>query len=85
MGPILASILALSSIDTQHSLALILTYCAGLAIPFLLLSLSVGAGLKMLKKFTPHMRIIEIMSGILLICIGIAIAFGWVGNLSSLL
>ena len=85
VGPILASILALSSIDTQHSLALILTYCAGLAIPFLLLSLSVSAGLKMLKKFTPHMRIIEIMSGILLICIGIAIVFGWVGNLSSLL
>lgn len=85
VGPILASILALSSIDKEHSLALILVYCLGLAIPFLLLSLSVGAGLKTLKKFTPHMRLIEIASGILLILIGIAIAFGWVGNITNLL
>lgn len=85
VGPILASILALSSIDTQHSLALILVYCAGLAIPFLLLSLSVGAGLKFLKKFTPHMRAVEIVSGILLICIGLAIAFGYMSNITELL
>lgn len=85
VGPILASILALSSIDKEHSLALILVYCLGLVIPFLLLSLSVGAGLKTLKKFTPHMRLIEIASGILLILIGIAIAFGWVGNITNLL
>lgn len=84
-GPILASILALSSVNKEHSLALILVYCLGLAIPFLLLSLSVGAGLKILKKFTPHMRLIEIASGILLICIGIAIAFDWVGNITNLL
>lgn len=85
VGPILASILALASIDSNHSLALILVYCSGLAIPFILLSFSVGAGLKILKRFTQHMRLIEIMSGILLICIGIAIAFGWVGSISELL
>lgn len=85
VGPILSSILALSTFQQSYSLALILVYCLGLAIPFLLLSLFVGSGLKFLKSFSKYLRIIEIISGILLILIGLAIAFGKVGEISNLL
>ena len=85
VGPILSSILALSTFQQSYSLALILVYCLGLAIPFLLLSLFVSQGLKFLKSFSKHLRIIEIISGILLILIGLAIAFGKVGEISNLL
>lgn len=85
VGPILSAILALSTFQKSYSLALILVYCAGLAIPFLILSLFVGSGLKFLKNFSKHLRVIEIISGILLILIGIAIAFGQVGVISNLL
>lgn len=85
VGPILSAILALSTFQKSYSLALILVYCAGLAIPFLLLSLFVGSGLKFLKNFSKYLRVIEIISGILLILIGLAIAFGQVGAISNLL
>ncbi|RDU70761.1 cytochrome c biogenesis CcdA family protein [Helicobacter brantae] len=85
VGPILSSILALSTFQQSYSLALILVYCLGLAIPFLLLSLFVSSGLKFLKSFSKYLRIIEIISGILLILIGLAIAFGKVGEISNLL
>lgn len=85
VGPILSAILALSTFQKGYSLALILVYCAGLAIPFLLLSLFLSNGLKFLKSFSKYLRVIEILSGILLILIGIAIAFGQVGTLSNLL
>lgn len=85
VGPILSAILALSAFQKSYSLALILVYCAGLAIPFILLSFFVSSGLKVLKNFSKYLRIIEIISGILLILIGIAIAFGQVGVISDLL
>lgn len=85
VGPILSAILALSTFQKGYSLALILVYCLGLAIPFLLLSLFVGSGLKFLKNFSKYLRVIEILSGILLILIGLAIAFGQVGAISNLL
>lgn len=83
VGPILASILAFAAFQKGYSLALVLVYCAGLALPFLLVSLSVGAGLKWLKKLNAHLRVIEIISGVLLIVIGVAIAFDGVGIVTS--
>lgn len=74
VGPILASILTLSMTQKSYSLSLILFYCFGLAIPFLLTSLFISSGLKALKNISPHLRKIEILSGILLIVIGILIA-----------
>lgn len=74
VGPILASIFALSITQRDYSLYLILSYCFGLALPFLLASLFIGSSLKALKNISPHLRKIEILSGILLLIIGILIA-----------
>lgn len=75
VGPILASIFALSITQKDYSLYLIIFYCLGLAIPFLLTSLFISSGLKALKSISPHLRKIEILSGIFLLIVGMLIAF----------
>lgn len=83
VGPILASIFTLSIMDKNYSLFLICIYCLGLAIPFLFSSFFIGSALKFFKSLSPHLRKIEIFSGVLLICIGLAIIFDKIGNITS--
>ncbi len=71
-GPILAAILTLAA-DQGTVLAggvLLLLYCAGLGIPFMLTGLAVGKFLRLFSRLQKHMRVIEIVSGVLLICLG---------------
>lgn len=83
VGPILASIFALSFTQKSYSLFLILFYCLGLAIPFLLTSLFLSSGLKVLKNLSPHLRKIEILSGILLLIVGMLIAFNGIETITE--
>jgi cytochrome c-type biogenesis protein len=75
VGPILASILALAS--TQGTVlkgTLLLTvYSLGLGIPFLLTGILIKKALAIFKKIKPFYRAIEVLSGLLLIAIGILI------------
>ncbi|MCE3046873.1 cytochrome c biogenesis CcdA family protein [Helicobacter kayseriensis] len=83
VGPILTSILALSMTDKHFSLWLMLTFCLGLSIPFLLSSIFIGSSLRFFKSFSQHMKKIEILSGILLIIIGLVIAFDLMSQISN--
>lgn len=76
VGPILSSIMVLSSTDRTSGLSFMIVYAAGLAIPFLLTALAVERFFKMFDKIKQYSRTIEIISGLLLIAIGIVIAFG---------
>lgn len=75
IGPILAGILALAS--TQETIAkgalLLTVYSLGLGIPFLLTSLGVGAFFRFFSRFRRYLRMVEIVSGFLLVAIGILI------------
>lgn len=73
VGPVLASILALAIAHPSSALRLMLCYCAGIGLGFLLVAIFINSGLRFLKKFTPFMRVIEVISGILLILIGLLI------------
>jgi cytochrome c-type biogenesis protein len=77
IGPILAGILALAATrnTVPQGMFLLAVYSAGLAIPFLLTSLGVGQFLKFYSRFKRHLHAVEVGSGILLIAIGILIAF----------
>ncbi len=85
IGPILAGILALAS--TQQTLAkgifLLLVYSFGLGIPFLLTAVFMEYFLEFLSKFKKNLLIVEIISGLLLIIIGIYILTGNFNKLSS--
>lgn len=73
VGPILASIFALSLSQPTQGFWLMLCYCAGLGLAFLLVAIFVDVGLKCLKKLTPFLRVIEVISGLLLLLIGVLI------------
>ncbi|RLA88256.1 MAG: cytochrome c biogenesis protein CcdA [Deltaproteobacteria bacterium] len=75
VGPILGGILALAG--TQNSIGkgimLLSFYSFGLAIPFILLGISFGRFMRVFGKIKPHLRKVEIISGLLLIIVGILI------------
>jgi len=71
-GPILAAILTLAA-DQSTVWAggvLLLLYCAGLGIPFMLVGLAAGKFLRLFSRLQKHMRVIEITSGLLLVGLG---------------
>lgn len=75
IGPILAGILLLA--ETQNTVlkgtVLLAIYSLGLAVPFLLTSLGVDRFLSFYGRFRRHLHTVEVISGILLICVGVLI------------
>jgi cytochrome c-type biogenesis protein len=78
IGPILAGILLLAgSQDTVvKGILLLAIYSAGLAVPFLITSLAVNRFLAFYSRFRRHMHAVEVLSGVLLIVLGLLIALG---------
>ncbi len=85
VGPILSSIMVLSSTDKASGLSFMIVYATGLAIPFLLTALAIEKFFKIFHKIKQYARVIEIISGILLIAIGAIIAFGGLDKLNELI
>lgn len=77
-GPIIGAMLVLAG--TQGTVVsggiLLLVYCLGLGVPFLLTALAVGYFLKLFEKLHSKMRWIEIISGILLASLGVLFLSG---------
>lgn len=77
VGPILSSILVLaaSTATLQKGVLLLLVYSFGLGIPFLLLGLGLNQFSRVLKWLKPHLNKIEILTGIMMVILGIVIFF----------
>ncbi len=75
IGPILAAILALAAAEETvlKGVVLLAIYSAGLAVPFLLTSLGVDRFLAFYGRFRRHLHVVEVVSGVLLIAIGVLI------------
>ncbi|MCD6575300.1 sulfite exporter TauE/SafE family protein [Candidatus Aerophobetes bacterium] len=73
VGPILGSILFYASTTASiiKGIVLLSFYSAGLAVPFFASSLAIGVFLERYKGFKKNMRIVSLVSGGLLIAIGI--------------
>ena len=87
IGPILAGILALAAIRQTvfQGMFLLAVYSAGLALPFLLTGFGVGRFIKFYGRFRKHMQVVEVLSGVLLICIGVLMALNKLTMLSGYL
>lgn len=72
-GPILASILALGVIKGNEALNFMLAYSLGLGLAFFITALLIDFSLGFLTKLKSCMRVIEVISGLLLIVLGILI------------
>lgn len=86
VGPILASILVIAAqAQALGAGVLLLTiYSLGLGLPFLALGLAFDRLAPLLKRLTPHLRTIELVTGGLLAFMGVAIFFNWLFVLNSL-
>lgn len=73
IGPILGSILALAATkgSVNQGIVLLCAYSLGLAIPFFITSIAVNGFLRMFKKVSKYLNVISIVSGIILVIVGI--------------
>lgn len=72
IGPTLSGVIALATQEQTvlQGTALLLAYAAGLGLPFILTAFFLGSAKKFLLKLSPHLRTIEIASGVLLVAMG---------------
>jgi len=84
VGPILGTILALAwnSQQVWQGAGLLTIYSLGMGIPFILIGLLWGAIMPLWKNINRHLGTISIVSGILLVAVGILIL---TGNMSMLM
>jgi cytochrome c-type biogenesis protein len=75
VGPILGSILSLAGTaeTVGTGVALLGAYSAGLAVPFLLSSLALGAFLAAFRRFRPWIPMVERTAGVLLVIVGLLV------------
>lgn len=75
IGPILATILVFASAQgtVLKGVLLLAVYSLGLAVPFLLTSLGVDRFLSFYGRFRRHLHTVEVLSGVLLIAVGVLI------------
>lgn len=83
VGPIFAAIVFKAAQDPAASIWLLVVYAAGLAVPFLLTAILTGFMLKFLTKIKRYFRVIEIIAGLFLVVLGVAIATGGIGKITA--
>jgi len=85
LGPTLGAILTLASTEDTvgAGVGLLSTYSLGLAIPFLLASLALDRFLGAFQRFRKWMGLVEVISGVLLILLGLLLVSGQMTRLSS--
>ncbi len=97
IGPILGGIIGLAATSGGWRSGLVLSafYSAGLAVPFLLTGLGINQFLGFYKNFRKHLHKVEVVSGVVLILVGLLVMSGqstllasstfmaWIPNLES--
>jgi cytochrome c-type biogenesis protein len=87
VGPILATILALAGGQDSiwQGVLLLSVYSLGLGIPFILAGLAINSFLGFFTKIRVHLHKIEIISGVLLVVVGVMIFMGDFNRLAILI
>ncbi len=85
IGPILGGIMALAATSGGWKGGFVLAtfYSAGLAVPFLITGLGINKFLSFYSKFRRHLHKVEVVSGVVLISIGLLIATGYSSLIAS--
>src|SRR5215218_9893277 len=78
IGPILGGIIGLAATSGGWRSGLVLSafYSAGLAVPFLLTGLGINQFLGFYKNFRKHLHKVEVVSGVVLILVGVLVMSG---------
>ncbi|ALJ21488.1 cytochrome c biogenesis CcdA family protein [Microbacterium sp. No. 7] len=85
IGPTYTAILtiAYAQADVGRAVLLTVAYSLGLGIPFVLIALGFGWASRSLAFFRRHVRVINVVGGVLLIALGVLMATGLWGTLMS--
>jgi cytochrome c-type biogenesis protein len=87
LGPTLTGVIAVASAtdgaNVARGVALVIAYCFGLGIPFVLLAFGSARAVQGLAWLRTHARAIQIFGGVLLIIVGIALVTGLWGDFVS--
>jgi len=85
LGPILAGILAIASTKqtVTEGMLLLGAYSAGLGIPFLMTSLALNKFLSFYSRFKKHFHAVEMVSGALVIVVGLMMVTGNLSRIAS--
>lgn len=80
LGPTLAAIISVAAgtegVTALRGVLLIVFYCLGLGIPFLLVAIGSAGAMKGIDVLRRHSRTIQIIGGILLVAVGVALVTG---------
>jgi cytochrome c-type biogenesis protein len=73
VGPLLGAVLTLAAQGQEplRAAVFLLTYSMGLGLPFLIVALLLSQSSGLLRRLNRHMRLVEIVSGVFLILIGL--------------
>lgn len=84
IGPILGTILYLVTEDGNigRGVVMMATYTLGLGLPFVLSAVFIVKAIGLMNRFKKHMRKVEIVSGLLMISIGVLMITGWFSAMS---
>jgi len=87
VGPILAAVLAVAAASgtALRGVVLLSTYSLGLAVPFMLCAVALGALLPKLRIITRHMRLVMAIAGGLLVLMGVLLLAGQLSRLMQVL
>ncbi|PCI38451.1 MAG: cytochrome C biogenesis protein [Elusimicrobia bacterium] len=85
VGPVLAGILLLASRSGSvwEGMVLLSVYSLGFAIPLFICALAIERMIPVLNKIKPKLPLIEKATGVCLMFVGVALASGWFGWLST--
>ena len=87
IGPVLGAILTFAASQEQFwsGVSLLLVYSLGLAVPFLLSALALDAFLRAFSRFRRFLPVVQVMSGLLLVFLGILLLTGTFSALTTYL
>lgn len=84
IGPTLGAILTMAAVSTGPQVAaLLVAYCVGLGVPFLVLAVAADRTPAITRALSRHGRSIELVGGALVVVMGVAILFDWLATFSN--
>jgi cytochrome c-type biogenesis protein len=85
IGPLLGTTMTLAFKESTRAIGLLSVYALGLAVPFLLTAALLARAVGWLKQLNRHMRAVEVISGLLMVGVGILLLSGTFTVLNGLL
>nr|WP_248647568.1 cytochrome c biogenesis CcdA family protein [Gordonia hirsuta] len=81
LGAVLVVATNTEGMTAVRGVVLVVAYCIGLGLPFLLLALSSAWAVRSLGFLRRNARTIQVIGGVLMIAVGMALLFGWWNDL----